>query len=198
MKYIGATTQGVQTRINEHMRKENSAVYDDLNKYGLDNFNVKVIDTAKDINELMDMEYYYVIKYNSLYPNGYNQCLGGGTTKGYRHTEEAKRKMSTTKKAKGSMVGEKNHFYGKQHTAETRQRMKESWTEERRLKASEHSKNIDRSYIMKKVINLDTLEVFDSIKQAADWAGVSDSNISAVCRGKSKTSGGYRWGYYTN
>lgn len=47
----------------------------------------------------------------------------------------------------------------------------------------------------KKVINLDTNEVFSSVKEASDKYGISASGISNCCRGISITSGGYRWKY---
>lgn len=49
----------------------------------------------------------------------------------------------------------------------------------------------------KKVINLDTDEVFDSVKSAATKYGIkSHSSISQCLSGKNKTAGGYRWSYY--
>lgn len=47
-----------------------------------------------------------------------------------------------------------------------------------------------------KVINIDTLEVFDSIADAAKYCGVARSGVTNVCRNSQKTAGGYRWQYY--
>lgn len=47
-----------------------------------------------------------------------------------------------------------------------------------------------------KIINLDTMEVFDTIKEAAIKYSVDYNAISRCCRGKVKTSCGYRWKYY--
>lgn len=49
----------------------------------------------------------------------------------------------------------------------------------------------------KKVRNIDTNEVFESIKAAANSCGVSHSMIWNCIRGKAKTAGGFRWEYYT-
>ena len=47
----------------------------------------------------------------------------------------------------------------------------------------------------KKVINIDTGEVFDNMTLAAKHYGGSSSNISACCRGKTNTAFGYHWKY---
>lgn len=50
-----------------------------------------------------------------------------------------------------------------------------------------------------KVKNLDTGEVFNSLKDAAEFCNLSSStSISDCCRGKQKTAGGFHWEYYKN
>lgn len=58
-------------------------------------------------------------------------------------------------------------------------------------KPASNKKAITRS--KKKVRNIDLGIVYDSIAEAARSCGVSYNNISAVCNGRAKTSGGYRW-----
>ena len=49
----------------------------------------------------------------------------------------------------------------------------------------------------KKVINTDTGEVFNSMKEAAEAYGMKRSNpISKCCLGEQKTAGGFHWEYY--
>ena len=50
----------------------------------------------------------------------------------------------------------------------------------------------------KKVLNIDTGEVFDSIRDAARKYDICEQNIYRVCKNKSKTAGGYRWKYLDN
>ena len=45
------------------------------------------------------------------------------------------------------------------------------------------------------VINLDTGEVYKTPKDASRATGIHNDSISRVCKGKSKTAGGYRWRY---
>ena len=49
---------------------------------------------------------------------------------------------------------------------------------------------------MKKVINMDTGEVFESIKAAAAKYGCTNVTISNNVRGKTKTAVGFHWQYY--
>ena len=43
------------------------------------------------------------------------------------------------------------------------------------------------------VINLDTGEVYKTPKDASRATGIHNDSISRVCKGKSKTAGGYTW-----
>ena len=45
------------------------------------------------------------------------------------------------------------------------------------------------------VIHLDTGEVYKTPKDASRATGIHNDSISRVCKGKSKTAGGYRWRY---
>ena len=47
----------------------------------------------------------------------------------------------------------------------------------------------------KKVINVDTTQVFNSIKEASEKTGVRAGDISSCCRGKRKSAGGYHWSF---
>lgn len=67
--------------------------------------------------ELDEWEQYYIKFYNTLYPNGYNLQEGGG---GGVPCEEVRKKISEAKK------GEKNHFFGKHHSDESKRKNSES------------------------------------------------------------------------
>lgn len=64
---------------------------------------------------------------------------------------------------------------GKKHSEETKRKMSET-----------HSK---------KVLCLETNEVFESARDAQRKTGIFRSNISSACLGKLKTTGGYHWQY---
>ena len=48
---------------------------------------------------------------------------------------------------------------------------------------------------MKKVICIETEEVFESVAEAARHTGVIATNISAVCKNRRRSAGGFHWEY---
>lgn len=79
--YIGQTTQGLQHRWKGHIissrnKADNYAFHNAINKYGQENFTLEVVEYCTQ-EELDEKEKYYITKYNSLVPNGYNIRLGG-------------------------------------------------------------------------------------------------------------------------
>ena len=54
----------------------------------------------------------------------YNLCITAGSTLGISHSEDTKEKISISKK--GTYSDEDNHFYGKTHTLEAREKMVEA------------------------------------------------------------------------
>ena len=47
----------------------------------------------------------------------------------------------------------------------------------------------------KRVQNIDTLNIYDSLTKAEKETGISSSQICLCCKFKAKTAGGYRWRY---
>jgi len=70
-----------------------------------------------------------------------------------------------------------------------------SLSEEHKRKISEANKgkNLNRKDLSKKVLCVETGEVFESAHEASRKTGVDFGNISKVCLGKLKTAGGYHW-----
>lgn len=79
--YIGKTTNTIKERWGEHIseskseRAKNRPIYRAINKYGVENFSIELIEEV-DIKELSDKEIYW-IGYYDTYNNGYNATLGG-------------------------------------------------------------------------------------------------------------------------
>lgn len=192
--YIGKTTRDLETRLGEHLRHQDKPIGQALAEYGLDSFAIDVIDTAETNEELNSKERYWIAAYDSMIPNGYNQSYGGDTSEGFRHRKESKRKMS---KAKSSVYsGEGNPFYGKRHTEEARKKMSEAW--KTREYTDEWRQHLSESHKKQAVINVDTGEVFPSIKSAAEKYCIKATHITRVCKGKRKRTGGFRWAYFDN
>jgi hypothetical protein len=68
-------------------------------------------------------------------------------------------------------------------------------TEETKRKMSEAHKGkfINRKDLSKKVICVETCEVFESVRDAERATGTYHGSISMACKGKLKTTGGYTW-----
>lgn len=189
--YVGQTTRTFTLRLQEHLRHNKTAFDKALRKYGLENFVYGIIDTAKTIDDLNKKEIYWIKQFNSMTPNGYNLCNGGDNTKGYHHKLISRIKMSNSKK--GRFKGKENPFFKKKHSNETRTRMRKAWTEERKEKLKEQHK-VTKFYKVK-VKNVETGEIFNSIKEAAEAYKIKATHITRVCKGRRKRTGGYHWEY---
>lgn len=193
--YIGQTTRELDERTKEHIRHNEIIVDKAIQKYGIENFTVEQIDLAENIDELNQKEMYWIEHYDCITPKGYNQCYGGNNTCGYHHKEESKQKMSIKKSQ--NYIGEGNPFYNKTHSEESRKKMSEARKGLKHL-TEEQIKRLRESHHTVKVINVDTGEVFDSIKDAGLKYNIEPTHITRVCKGKRKTCGGYRWEYVKN
>lgn len=194
--YIGQTCRTLEERMKEHLSHTTQYIDKVLRKYGKDNFEISIIDNAITIDELNEKEMYWISHFDSIKPNGYNLCIGGDNTKGYSHRLESRLKMSESQ-YKRNMKGENNPFYGKEHSDETKKKMKKSW--EKRQNADELKRQLIENAAKKnrrKVINIDTKEVFDSVRDAAEKYNLKETHISRVCRGGRKRTGGFEWMYY--
>jgi len=171
-------------------------------KYGWDSFSHEILFTdltkeeamAKEI-ELIACYKTNVVRYGSGY--GYN-CTDGGEgriggikydspRKGKHLSEETRKKMSEYWKNYYSdpnniKHGPETSGWGKHRSEEFKKMMS------KRMSGGNH-------HSAKKVRCVETGEVFDTIKSAAESIGVAVSVIWGVCNGKRKTSGGFHWEY---
>lgn len=117
-----------------------------INKYGIENFAIELLDTANSKNELNDKEIYWIDYYDATNdPMFYNIQLGGngGDITKRMTNEEYNRyryKISDNLKGKLDFSGEKNPFYGKHHSDATRSKISYCM---RHLSAESRQKMID-------------------------------------------------------
>lgn len=110
--YIGQTIQTLERRKNQHERSykykntKNYVFCRALKKYGNENFEWEVIDTATSIEELNLKEEYWISYYDCLVSSGkgYNSKYGGNN---HKHLERTKELIGLAQK------GDKNHMFGK-------------------------------------------------------------------------------------
>lgn len=98
--YIGQTVKDLEERKQEHIKSSTrgkSKFHKALKSYGVENFDWKIIDTAKTKEELNEKEIKYIQEYNSI-ENGYNMVEGG--TGGYNKFAVEANKKKLGKKLK--------------------------------------------------------------------------------------------------
>lgn len=124
-KYVGITTRTIKIRWNEHVqdalnsKRKRCVLRNAIVKYGRDNFKIESIAEFSNITEeeLLDKESYYIEMYNTMVDDdcGYNMVKLSDQRLIF--SEVSKKKMSVAR------MGDKNHFFGKTHTEETRKVM---------------------------------------------------------------------------
>ena len=103
-------------------------------------------------------------------------------------------------------VGEKNPFYGRKHSKESIEKMREShknMSEETKEKIRESKKNLSKESRYKlsesstkhRVLCIETNVIYRNAKEASVKTRVHKDSIGNCCRGTQKTAGGYHWQY---
>jgi len=117
--YIGKTSIGYLNRFKKHLNNASKSInrylYDSMNKYGTEFFIIGILENCTSVEELNLKESYYIKKYNSLYPNGYNMTTGGDGGNTLLKWSEDKKKELYKKQAEAR--------FGKTRTEEQRKNM---------------------------------------------------------------------------
>ena len=202
--YVGQTIFTLEKRKDKHVWDSlngcNMYFHRAIRKYDIYNFKWTTLhDNIITIEDLNRLEIFY-INYYDTFGNGYNLTEGGGGSIGFKHTEKSKAKMSETHKGKKlseghkekisvANSGENNAFYGKHHSEETRKKMSNSRRGEKHRNYGKHlpiktrrkisealsgrfggQNNRARAVIIKD-------DQFDTLKEAAEFIGVTPSSI---------------------
>ena len=201
--YIGITKTIPKYRWNNGKGYNNQYFKKAINKYGWNNFEHIILFEKLTQKEAEEKEIELIDYYNSTQKNfGYNISKGGMVNNGVPCKEETKKKISVANK------GINNGMYGKHHSKEIKQKISESskkiWqNKEHRNKyikiLQEHRHNFKKGNIpwnkgikckpaanRKKVICIETNEIFNSIKEAEIIKNVN--NVSYCCNGKRKST----------
>ncbi len=154
-------------------------------------------------DELNKKEEEYIYLYNTCNLKlGYNLTIGGEATRGYKVTDETKKKISEA--ITGMFAGEKNSFYGKHHTEETKKKIRQKLTGKYKgipVSEERHKKMIETAQSYKIAIlqiDIETREIIREWKSATDIKnelGFDNSRIGKVCKKILKTAHGYLWRY---
>ena len=177
-RYVGITNNTSKRWYGKGKHYEGSPYfYSAIQKYGWDNFTHEIIVRGLTLNEASEMEQYYIAKYKSCEKKyGYNLTMGGQnapTMLGKHHSEETRQKMR--EKALGRTIPD----------------------EQRQSHSKWMSKNFvgNRNPKSRAVRCINTGEVFETQRIAAQEKGVLQSKISLCCQGKRSHTHGLMWEY---
>jgi group I intron endonuclease len=209
--YIGQTIRSdINCRWREHKLCKKDSIgnylYNAYNKYGIDNFEYKLICVCfnEDCNKF---EQEYIKKYNTIYPNGYNLQSGGGN-----HTLTKEVKQLISEKNKGKVSSNK----GKKISEEQKQKLSQSlinWHLNNKITTSSETKDKIRESLKKyynsnnnkrciKVeqydLNNNYIKTFNSINSAAKEVGITQMMINRASSNEQKysqykTAKGFIW-----
>ncbi len=192
--YIGQT-KNIKDRWCASHYKGCRLFYYAIQKYGWDNFQHIILkDNILTIEQANYWEHFYIQLFNTInHQIGYNLTAGGGQTV----ISESTKKL--IKQHHADFSGEKHPMYGKHHSEETKQKMRQAKlgspvSEETKRKISEKLK-MGNNPRAKRVQCLETKEIFSCAKQAALKYGVDNSTLSKCAKGKTKTCAGLHWKY---
>lgn len=101
MQYVGQTSN-ISAR-NSHFKSLKSRysceIFDsDRRKYGVDNFELKILAEVDTQEEAWELEQTFIKSYNTIYPNGYNVSSGGNGANGVSPWHKGKHLSEETRK----------------------------------------------------------------------------------------------------
>ena len=197
--YIGQTKKSIEKRWNEHLKNtktRNQLIYLAMNKYGIENFYIELLEEVPENVSLDEREIYYIKQYNSISPNGYNMIKGGSNFK----DDNPMYHKEIAKKVSEKFIGDKNPAkrpevrlkiseYAKNHRAseETKKKMSINncryWKDKKlpketceKISKNHWSRGLygGLNHSSKKVVRIDKytdeiLQTYNSIKEACDW-----------------------------
>lgn len=160
--------------------KKQPYFFKDIIKFGWDNFEHVIVETNIPDNKIAERENYWILFYQANNPvKGYNQSASGSVSSMTRNRmkktwennpgrKKQQKELMTTLNKTISRKGQNNSMYGKSRTG----------------------KNAGRK---RKVLCLETNQVFETLTEASKWCNPNGSNlrshIAAQIQGKRKSCG---------
>lgn len=169
--YVGKTKHESVIRWRDHINgyHPSSLIHKAIVKYGVENFSFEVVESNVSEAELNMVEMFYIHKFNSKTPNGYNLTDGGDGGIGLIVSDETKQKQSKQRKGK-------------------------SWTPlQREVLSKTRLGNNNAGKRVAMISDGKVLKIFQSTIEASKLTGIYRTNISRSCRNSNLKAGGYHW-----
>ena len=210
-KYIGQTIRTLIARIDDYKRGfGNGYINNAFNKYGWDNFEFTIIDSASSIDELNNKEIYYINKHKTNNCDfGYNIELGGNNKiptietlekmsrshLGIKQTnewinkriatagtEEAKKYGRNKTDDEKKLLSEKSPKYwlGKSRDDKTKEKI--SKTKKEKGLSNKQKKILFKKVYVRNPKTNEVIETYESTVHASNVVGVNQSTVSRWCK----------------
>lgn len=182
--YIGSTTTSFIYRWRQHYSKlkmgkhENAHLQSSYIKYGDSNFEYTVLYVGTSLEDIRTKEQEFINILDSCNPDkGYNM---DSVVDRSTRSEETKKKISLSRKGKCS--GSSNGFYGKTHTEEVREKIRQAHIG-KKLSDNTKAKMSEKRKIKVKINGI----AYPSIKEAAQELNMSETTLGRWIKDERKT-----------
>lgn len=210
--YIGKTNDFKKRKL-EHTRydiNDNSYFHKALKKYGLESFKWEIIDKSNSLKNINNLEKYYIKKFNSYKPIGYNMTKGGDGGSMWNAQPIVCLTLIGEYVARYDSAGEAEKIDGYNNSKVLKCCKNISKTHKGKLFMFEddYLKNGAKKYIkprsscMKRVIQCDMngnfINKFNSVKEASEKTGTRRTTLSSVLTNNYKSANGFIFVYEEN
>lgn len=186
--YIGITCETLAQRCKRGKGyRQNQAFWKAIQKYNWDNIKHEILYDGLTKNEAERKEIELIAEYQSNKKEyGYNVASGGGVNCGFHLNETTKQKISKANS------GTNNGMYGKRFKQS--QEALDKFRAYVKTRDYSNGKNPKAKQVYQMSLDGDIVKVWDCIKHASDFLGISYSYLIRIIK-KQKTYKGYLWQY---
>lgn len=175
-QYIGITSMSLEDRCGKDGTRYRNCIafWNAIQKYGWDNFSHTVLAYDLTREKANELEIYYISKFNTMVPNGYNLSPGGEV---YERTEEMRKHMSEVMTGNKSRTGMKNSEKHKKRMSEL-------------MKGNTYGAYKGRP-VLQYTLSGEFVAEYSSSAEASRKTGIG--HVKHAVSGALKTAGGFIW-----